>query len=120
MKLVDMLETPEEMKAEGEAIGPMPTEAPKPHYPWGLQIELNDKGLKKLGMPMPKIGEEVYGCFVARVTRLNESADENSQYRCVVLQIVQLAVGDEKDAEKGVEAAPVPAPVKKNKILRRY
>lgn len=118
MKLVDMIETPEEQKAAGMAM-PESVEAPKPHYPWGLQIELNAEGMKKLGLDMPKIGEELYGAFCARVVRLNESADENSEYRCVGLQIVQLAIGDEKEAEKGVEASPPPAPAKK-KILRRY
>lgn len=120
MKLVDMIETPEERKAEGGiTASPVSVEDDKPHYPYGLQLSLDDANMKKLGMKMPKIGEEFYGCFMARVTHVHESASEDSESRNASLQIVHLAIGDEDEAEEGVEAEPMPPP-KKNKILRRY
>lgn len=70
MALISMKQSPEEA-AEYNATS-NPGEAPM--YPYGLTLCLNDDSLKKLGMPLPGVGQEF--TLTARVKCTSARADE--------------------------------------------
>lgn len=101
-KMVDMLETPEEVKQETVASSPVMDN--KPHYPYGLSLSLNKETLEKLGVSeLPEIGTMIHIMAMAKVTSVNESASEADHYCCVGLQITHMALEDE-DTERSYSA----------------
>lgn len=75
-----------------------------PLYPWGLNLNLDDETIKKLGLEaLPEAGEQML--LVAKVkvtgTSSNDSADGKRQ--SVSLQITEMCLedgGEKVDAEK--------------------
>lgn len=94
--LINMQNTAEEA---AEQIGvPDPKDGPK--YPWGLQINLNEDSLEKLGVTaLPATGTEVTLVAKATVTGTSENQTEGEGTRSnMTLQITDLQLdGLDKD-----------------------
>ncbi len=92
MKLVDMKQEPEKPKS---ADACMPC-GDKPAYPYGLQINLDEKSLAKLGIKkLPDVGG--YMTLTATVqicdVRINDSASYGES-RNLGLQITEMSLGE--------------------------
>jgi len=77
-------------------------------YPYGLQIELNDDSLTKLGMTdLPSVGEEMIVVGVAKVTSVSQRDSGQNKTRNVSLQLEAMEVGpvNEKTMVDAVNAA---------------
>lgn len=87
--------SPTEAKAEAA-----PTAiAERPEYPYGLCIRICKEEMAKLGMDkFPTLGESFNIEAKAVVKSLSASAGDGSEYSCVELQIISLAV--ESDGEE--------------------
>lgn len=87
---------------EGQSVLASDDETPKPLYPWGLEITLENDELEKLGNPTFAIGQKVSIVAVASVQNLNEEKLHGAQVsRRVTLQIEQMDVaGPEATAEQ--------------------
>lgn len=73
----------------------VPQVSQQPDYPWGLRICLTHKELKKLGLPIPEVGDcldmRAFGC----VTSVS-CETTNGEDRCrVEIQIETIALEDE-------------------------
>lgn len=85
MAIVDMALTAAEAKETMYSSDP--SEAPK--YPYGLNLDLNDDTLKKLGIgKLPQVGDEVAITAVAKVTRISAYDEQGGTEQCLSLQIV--------------------------------
>jgi hypothetical protein len=87
--LVDMKLTKKEAKHE------IACDSPKgPRYPYGLQIDLDDEALKKLGFTsLPDVGDEFIVVGVGPVTSVHEREDEDGTDRRFQIQLQKLEVG---------------------------
>jgi len=95
--LINMENTPEEAK---EQIGLVSSADDAPKYPWGLELNLNDDSLAKLGVKtLPAVGTEVTLVAKATVSATSERATE-SDATCanMNLQITALQI-DGLDAD---------------------
>lgn len=100
-KLVDMLETPKEQEKAYPLA--MPVEAPKPSYPYGLHITLDEEVMAKLGITeLPEIDEVIHLFALAKVDRVNSSATDQGEQKCCGLQIIMLALEDEDEENVSV------------------
>ena len=68
-----------------------PADLEKPEYPWGLSITLEKEDMDKLGMAMPKVGDEVHIVAKAKVSSTNMSEGEDGTYASVGLQLTDMA-----------------------------
>jgi len=85
MKLAKREAQPEPTSIAGKDDGP--------RYPWGLQLELNDEALEKLGMSsLPKVGKTCTVQAKAIVTGVRENQNQSGTNRSVSLQITDLGV----------------------------
>jgi hypothetical protein len=95
-KLVSMKMSKKER--EGESY---PTKVDAPAYPWGLQLNLGNEEIEKLGsgnVPMD-VGEEITIIAKAKVTSASMNASEGGKQRhSVTLQITDLCLEEEADA----------------------
>lgn len=90
-KLVDM-ELDDEDKYD--FCAPMP--CAKPDYPYGLRITLDEKQLKKLGLPYPEIGDMIDMRAFGEVTSCSIEKVDGGDERCrVEIQIQRIAVENE-------------------------
>ena len=101
MKLVSMKLSPKEAKAEL-----MPSTKEGPRYPWGLQLNLDDEILTKLGISkLPEVGETYPLSAKCEVTSVSASDTQGGgMRRSLSLQITELApfAQDEKKDPKDV------------------
>lgn len=79
MALVSMKQTPEEAAEYSGLATADPKEAPM--YPWGLCLTLNDESLKKLGLPLPPVGQTFIlmarvECTSARANKVQDGDNE--------------------------------------------
>lgn len=77
----------------------------KDNYPYGTRISLGTEEMKKLGIPLPKVGEVFTVVGVAKVisTHSSESESDEEQRVNVELQLTSLGL----DAESKKSAADV-------------
>ena len=94
-KMVSMKRTAQDQR--GDKMAGAPIEATAPDYPYGLCIHLDKDELDKLGIKdLPKIGTEMMIEAKVKVTRVSQSAAENSEeYTSVDLQITDIGIEDE-------------------------
>lgn len=64
-------------------------------YPWGLRITLNNETLKKLGIPLPKVGGEMLLCGKVKVLSTSTREDGEETNSSVDLQITDIGLMDE-------------------------
>ncbi|UPY96261.1 capsid staple protein [Pectobacterium sp. 21LCBS03] len=64
-------------------------------YPWGLHITLNDDVIKKLGMTVPKVGDELMVTAKAKVLSTSTREDGDESKSTVELQITDIGIGSE-------------------------
>lgn len=104
MKLIDMHHKP----GEGEAM-PMCAPGPSSEYPYGLRITLHEEQLKALGLDgLPPAGTALHLEAVAVVTRSSTEdpdADGDIDYVCVELQLTELGIERDEDAEEDEDPA---------------
>ena len=96
MKMVDM-----KMKSE-KSPSICCDEDSKPEYPWGLQINLGNEELEKIGMEkMPEIDTEFSMQIKVKVTSMsvNSSKGEEDRKR-LELQITEMGMDTDKKAKK--------------------
>ena len=65
----------------------------KPAYPWGLDINLEDESLKKLGMDISdmKVGQKISIMAEAKVTNISQTVNEKGEdHRAIGLQICRM------------------------------
>jgi hypothetical protein len=97
-KMASMKKKPMKAPKAGKLSEVSPAHAPGEDYPYGLRINLDHEGMKKLGMKkMPKIGSKHKITAHAHVTSIRESHDMHSKSpdRSLEMQITHMA------AEKG-------------------
>jgi hypothetical protein len=105
MPLVDLAYTKAEIAEEKQDM----TEPSTGKYPWGLQIRLEEEELKKLGLDLPDVGDELHLTVVADVTAVSEQTMADGDYDCcVTLQIKMMSVDalEEEEEEKGEVETP--------------
>jgi len=114
-KFVDMKYTKAELKEETREM--KVGYDPEP-YPWGLGIRLESEELSKLGVTtLPQVGSEIHFAAVAKVTGVNQSAQQGQDERtCVALQITMLAIVKVESAAE--EAGEVETPANEAKEQR--
>lgn len=103
MKMVSMKMDPKEReeKYTESAI------ADRPLYPYGLQVNLDEEAIDKLGIALPEVGKDL--ALMARVNVTAVSSSENTyggkteKRRSVSLQITDLCLGP--DEGEGGDAA---------------
>lgn len=104
MKMADMKRVE---KAEKESKAEHATAADKREdYPYGLRIELDHEGMKKLGMKkLPKVGSLMKLAAHAKVTSARESSDEGdtSPRRSASMQITHLQCCDDDEQGDGLQ-----------------
>jgi hypothetical protein len=90
-----------------EAKGEFAMEANSNRFPHGLSINLDNDTMKKLGMEMPDVGEQMIIVGVGPVTHASEHRRQNGVQRSVTIQLETMEVGelDDKSALKAVSAA---------------
>lgn len=108
-KLTDMSLTRAELK---ERSGPQPSLAGTskdkgPKFPWGLEIRLDEKAMKKLGMgDLPEVGELCQITGLGRIVSVSERESQDSSSKDMTIQIEKLSlnVKEETDAAEAAEA----------------
>lgn len=101
-KIVNMQRTEAEKAKAEEACKAMPCDGPD--YPWGLCLNLGKDELAKLGITeLPKVGDEFHIYGVACVTRVSQSAsqDTGEDSKSVELQVTALGVMQEDESGGG-------------------
>lgn len=68
---------------------------PKQEYPWGLQVRLGEDELKKLGIELPAVGEELMLHAKVKVCTVSSHETDAGVNRHLELQITDMAVGKE-------------------------
>jgi len=69
-----------------------------PDYPWGLEINLDEAAIKKLGISeLPDATTECSIHAVGKVTRVAQSAGEKSKDRSITIQITKLAISQQDE-----------------------
>lgn len=92
LKLIDM-----KRDKPDEESGPtaMPADDEGPQYPYGLQLNLCDDELEKLGITdLPTVGGEVHGMFAGMITQASQEPGDGE--RRLSIQIMYLAMEAEK------------------------
>ena len=73
-----------------------------PKYPYGLNLDLNDETLKKLGITkLPAVGDAVSITAIAKVTRISAYEEQGGSEQCLGLQITDMEIsigGQSSDA----------------------
>src|SRR5688572_2836684 len=78
--------------------------ADSPEYPWGLQLNLGDEELEKLGvedLPGTDVAVKVYA--VATVTRISVDESDGAKRRSMTLQITDLCLEPVKKKKSDLE-----------------
>lgn len=94
-------------KAREERYAETAVASEGPAYPWGLQLNLDNEALEKLGIDLPEVGKTMM--IIARVDITAASSSESieggktRQNRSASLQITDLCL--EADAGEGGSAA---------------
>ena len=99
-KLVSMKITPKEQKARMEG---KPMEADAPMYPWGLEVQLDDSALEKLGIDVGDLAVGEYKLLIAKVEITSISSNESKgggDNQRASLQIVECCLEDGDDAAR--------------------
>jgi hypothetical protein len=80
-----------------------------PEYPYGLQLNLDDETIEKLGLALPEVGKDL--ALVARVNVTAVSASENTyggkkeKRRSITLQITEMCLEADEGEGKSASAA---------------
>lgn len=70
-----------------------PCKPEMPEYPWGLQLDLNNDVLQKLGISLPQVGTTLLLHARAEVKRVSASDEMGGEKRMsVTLQITDMAL----------------------------
>lgn len=84
--------------AEKKESMPQAAKMDAPQYPYGLRIELDKDTIKKLGIDLPAIGEELEVRAIAKVISCHASQSaEGSDYASCSLQIISMEIKGESD-----------------------
>ena len=105
MKMIDMKFT----KADKKKLNsPMAVVDSHQEYPWGLNLNLDNAALKKLGIDdLPDAGDLCSIQAIGKVVRVSQSASEkNNGERSVEIQITNLALVSQ-DVEKAERSKEV-------------
>ena len=91
-KMVDMKISKAEKKRSQNDIMPASLSSGE-RYPYGLQIRLDNDSMKKLGIELPEVGEEVTVYAKADITEAsaNETSEGGKRLSCT-LQITRLQI----------------------------
>ncbi len=76
-----------------------PIACDRPDFPYGLRITLDEKQLKKLGLPIPEVGDYLDMRSFGRVTSCSMEQRNGEDCCRVEIQIEQIAVEDENTQE---------------------
>ena len=76
-----------------------PIACDRPDFPYGLRITLDEKQLKKLGLPIPEVGDYLDMRSFGRVTSCSMEQRNGEDCCRVEIQIEQIAVEDENTEE---------------------
>lgn len=88
-KMVDM----KMGKADKKNTMPLAIEDGGPDYPWGLQINLDDAALTKLGIKeLPDAESAAHIMAVGKVTRVSSTSEGGKMRRSMEIQIMKLNV----------------------------
>lgn len=94
MKLVNMKISKAEQEKRSE---PSTIATERPMYPWGLNLNLDNDTLEKLGIDgLPKVGESYAIIATASVSSVSSSESEGGAHRSLSLQITDLCLEDGK------------------------
>lgn len=80
--------------------------ADRPEYPWGLQINLDEESLSKLGVnEMPKVGSKKMLCAIVEVfdTSIRQGKGDEKQMRSMSLQITDMELMEVPKNKKPAE-----------------
>ena len=92
----DMKMTAAEKKEASPEIA-MPKQDP---YPYGLRLELDSDTIKKLGIELPAVGDELELHAIAKVVSCHASQSEGGRdYASCGLQITEMEVKPETDVK---------------------
>ena len=70
-------------------------------YPWGLQINLDDSAIKKLGIiELPDAETECQVMAVGKITRVSSTSENGTMKRSMEIQIMKMNVECKEDDEK--------------------
>lgn len=73
-----------------------PIACDRPDFPYGTRISLSEKELKKLGLPVPGIGDMLDARVMGTVTSVSSEKVDGGEDRCrVEIQIERMAVENE-------------------------
>jgi len=100
-KLVDM-ELDDEEKVDFCA----PIACAMPDFPYGLRLCLSEKELKKLGLPVPEVGDYLDLRAFACVKSVSCDSNDRGETCRVELQIEKIAVENEDDEPEEIKDAP--------------
>ena len=97
MALIDLKRTKSD-KSDSESM--LSSEMEQEDYAWGLQIDLGNEELEKLGNPKMKVGDEFEITAKVRVKSVSERAtDGGGEDRSAGLLIKAISMPDGKTAE---------------------
>lgn len=97
LPMVNMAKTPEDVKKEiGDFYPAAPASSTTSAFPYGLSISFDDETLKKLKLDtdMPRIGEMIHGCFIAKVTSASMNEREKADGSKEECQRIELQITD--------------------------
>lgn len=87
--------------AEKKTMEPTAEAYRPPDYPYGLRISLDGESLKKLGIDMMDVGQEVTLQGIGVVVACSMNSGMHGEQKSVDIQLQQLDVqGEEKEATK--------------------
>jgi len=91
--LTSMRLTAAELKKRGEEV-PISDKAPREKYPWGLELDLNDESLGKLGIDVSdlSVGQTVAVVGKAKVRSARISESEDGTDMSASIQITHLSL----------------------------
>lgn len=101
-KLVSMKVTKAEREAEREKYT-TPINEDAPSYPWGLQLNLGNAELEKLGVDLPDVDGEVVILARAKVTSRSSNQTISGKNESATLQITDLCLEDAPKGRKSTE-----------------
>jgi len=105
VEMAHMARSKEEKKRQME---PMNVRESGPDYPYGLRVDLDHEGMKKIGMDeMPEVGGEVSLHAKAHVVSArSEKREGEEDHRSVGLQITHLGIHHEESKKEEKEEKP--------------
>lgn len=106
MALKDLAYTEEELTKNKSECCAVPANYEGPKYPWGLNLELDDETLNKLGVDITKfkIGEKVPIRINATVTGISINMREDHESKRVSLIAGEMEISKSKTVEEQAEA----------------